>query len=110
MCESYNGYKNRETWALCLWLNNDQGDQEQALERAETALSEWDVQQADKRQQARYIGQAIEAWFDEMTADAVEDPSARTGDLLRMLFDIGSLYRVDWDEVGSHFIPSDHGR
>jgi hypothetical protein len=30
--EGYNGYDNYETWCVCLWLDNDEGLQQQARE------------------------------------------------------------------------------
>jgi hypothetical protein len=48
--ETVNGWTNRETWLVALWLNNDQGLQEQAqacntdgemLQEAATSLEEW---------------------------------------------------------------------
>ena len=33
MCEEYNGWTNRETWAVALWLDNDQGLHEMATDR-----------------------------------------------------------------------------
>lgn len=110
MCETYNGYANRETWALCSWLNNSQGDQEWALDIAESALIEVGGRDGDERYQGRVIGNALRDAFDAMCQDIIEDPSMRSENALRMLFDIGSLYRVNWDEVGEHFIPSEHGR
>jgi hypothetical protein len=112
MCETYQGYKNRETWAMCLWLSNDHGLYNGALDEADSALDRAVAREDDrvtsKQGNARLIGTALEEWMQSMVDDAVDGETST--EFLLMLLDVGSLYRVDWDEVGAAFIPSEHGR
>ena len=105
MCESYNGYSNRETWATVLWLNNDQG--------LLSSFGDWmevhceDDQNEETQAQwwhhdynsTRYAATWANAY---LTPDGYASYSG--GDdwpkgLAEIASDIGSLYRVDWLEV-----------
>lgn len=81
--ERYQGWTNRETWAAALWINNDQGMQEEGIERA--GHDEW--------------GESLKDWFDEMWELVADSPQDTTRELRIMFGDIGSLWRVDWKEV-----------
>ena len=59
----YQGYANYETWAYSLWLNNEQGSYQMAVEAAEElgnvqAMAEWleDWAEADKPQIGGFWG------------------------------------------------------
>jgi hypothetical protein len=94
--ETYNGWTNRETWALNLWLSNDQGLYETTRERVADAVNEYSEGIA---------GEAVKAFWEELTDPNEELMSAE--DILQMVRDIGSVYRVDWDEIGAAFIEND---
>lgn len=87
--ETYNGWKNRETWAAALHLNNSAMLQEEAIDRAREdqygrALEEW------------ITGDVNEGvWADPFTPEYGET----TGDMRLMIREIGSLWRVDWQAV-----------
>lgn len=95
MCETYNGWTNRETWAFMLYINNDEGLQDMARDavrdcetvgQAEHALSDF----ADTiLTRSGYADEFGDAW-----PDALAD----------MASDIGSLYRVDWRECARHIM------
>lgn len=72
--EQYNGWTNRETWAASLYLNNDEGLYSMAREcESPEALEEMIEELKDEREGNK---------------------------LLTMMFDeIGSLWRVNWQEV-----------
>jgi hypothetical protein len=104
--DSYNGWTNRETWALNLWLSSDQGLYEMTRERVAEAVnsteitcrkSEWDARQA------RLAGETVKAFWEELT-----DPNEgllSAENILQMVRDVGSEYRVNWDEIGVHWLP-----
>ena len=82
---SYQGYKNYETWAVCLWFDNDQGMQGIAY-----MLAAQDVH-----------GQAFKEWVEDDMPDG-DSVSVLTGlyqDLLT-----GTMQNVDWKEVRDHFV------
>jgi len=95
MCEEYNGWSNRETWATALWLDNDQNSQEAVQSLAEAAHAEHGE---DKALERHYLGEAIRELVEDMTS--LENLTRET---YLMLTDIGSLYRVDWREVAESY-------
>lgn len=96
--DTYNGWTNRETWAVALYINNDEGWQASVFE----ALRELDADEVHRA--AEIVRENVEqlvtvAGYQEMTG---EDhlPAA----LSTVAEDIGSLYRVNWDELGASFL------
>lgn len=92
MTEEYQGWKNRETWAMALWLDNDQGLYEESRQIVRVAVEERNMlyDGADK----------LKDWVEELAADACEcEGGKRSEELCNMFQDIGSLWRVDWEEV-----------
>ena len=72
--DTYNGYENRETWAVALWLNNDEGLYRETLGRT-----------------GRYIRQFVE--------DLLGGEFGENEHIKSMREDVGSLWRVNWQEV-----------
>lgn len=95
MCEEYNGWTNRETWATNLWIDNERGIYEMVQDMAKTSLEEHQEGGADS-----CLAESIESLFDE----AFEDIENMTNEGLNMLKDIGSLYRVNWQEIAGLII------
>ena len=106
MDETYEGWANCETWSLNLWLTNDQGLYEMTRERVADAKASY-VPQFDfspKECPPWVAGEAVKAFWEELT-----DPSEGllTADkALEMVRDVGSEWRIDWDEIGQAFLAS----
>ena len=109
MSDTYDGWASRETWALVLHLDNDQGLYEGALEAAGALKPDHECDGCRDGHE-RAIGEAIkeyaatlltvDGYIQEFGGDHL--PAA----LARVAEDIGSLYRVDWDEVGAHYLQT----
>jgi hypothetical protein len=102
MCDTYNGWTNRETWAFMLWINNDEGLQDMAHEyiagytreanignlthETSRALQEWTESMFTRSGYAQEFG---DTWPDSL-ADIAED--------------IGSLYRINFYECAESIL------
>jgi hypothetical protein len=101
--ETYNGWTNRETWATALHINNDQWLQETAEDYARTS---WQEHEEDGEGQyacaSDCLADSLENWLTEDLL-TLENIAGNQG-LFSMLTDIGSLYRVNWQELAESFI------
>lgn len=109
--DEYNGWTNRETWAVNLWLSNDQGlyNETRALvaDAIVAAESRYDETGIEINDHARlsYAGEALRDYVtDELLSldgDLQMDPEL----VVNMLREIGSLWRVEWAAVAESFAP-----
>src|SRR5210317_899753 len=81
--ETYNGWPNWETWNANLWLTNDEGAYNYMIETVEGAANADDA------------GGRIK--------DAVLDLD---DDGIKLIGDAMSLWRVEWAEIGRHFLET----
>jgi energy-converting hydrogenase A subunit M len=95
--DSYNGWTNRETWAVALWINNEQGWQESVIEALREALT-MQVEELTASKAGEIVRENVE---DMLLSDEMGVSCTVQRDILH---DIGSLYRVDWREVGESFL------
>lgn len=132
--DTYNGWANRETWAVALHINNDQGWQESVREALRTAQPEmvcavcgegirkdgngYRHTHADEDTYcgtgdgatATPVSKPLEAWEAGLVIrENVEDTldllwDAHSDELRNILTDLGSLWRVDWRELGASFL------
>ena len=115
--QTYEGYPNRETWAVALRINNDQGWQEQVHGMLRSV--DWDTELAGKVINVQHIGIFQNQRAGEMLKDNVEyelEPMhaqeyERGPVTLQLtetqwseLQDIGSMWRVDWYHLGELFL------
>ena len=91
--EKYNGFVNRETWAMCLWIANDQYLQEHISIMIEEILIDGDNHNAAR---------ALCSYMEELKADIMNDSDA-SSDAKNMVLDVGSFWRIDWYEVVDQF-------
>ncbi len=94
MCEEYNGWTNRETWATKLWLDNDEGFYSAVNEMVKEIVDSNELEDfsAAKREIAGELEEFINELFDFESLFSNRE-------LFTMLSDIGSLYRVNWWEI-----------
>lgn len=106
--EDYNGYDNRETWALNLVLENDEGLYNMTRERVAAVLDDIDPDEHDDADQlATYrtnkAGQAVrDLWEDDLMDVDTWGHKA----VLALVDEVGSVWRVDWYEIGSAWLSS----
>lgn len=108
---TYNGWTNRETWALMLHINNDPGWQHEAHQivgEARADLTDWPetfVPSLDWLVEERLREQVEQTLSWE---DASSDGSPSEMETIRAFWqiasDIGSLWRVNWRECALSLI------
>ncbi len=90
---TYNGWTNRETWLVNLWLTNDQGAYN-ALEELVSDVTEFGTISREHR-----IADALVGFVDDLIAPPDADvPYGLAVDLIT-----AALGRVDWRELASHY-------
>lgn len=103
MGQTYNGWKNYETWAVALWLDNDAGSQEYWREATrevwETALDskqvrEWKFSRED----------AARILLADRLKDEVEEGNPVTEASLYADLMNAAISEVDWQEIAEHYV------
>lgn len=90
--DTYNGWTNRETWALMLWIDNDEG------------LQSWarDIVRDNTQHGAGALEEAFREWVESiLTRSGYENTFGEPwpGNLADVAEDVGSLWRVNWHEA-----------
>lgn len=83
--DKYNGYANKETWALCLHIDNDESLQNHWRERAKKCTF------------GRLITD-LEKWVTELRQLVLEGENT-TKEARMLIEEVGSIWRVDFYEV-----------
>ena len=100
--EEYNGWTNRETWVLNLWINNEEvWYNEVRLQAAEIIESTLDNPWGSTPDEDEQVHQ-IATWLEEWTEKKVTLPDSITGlvsDLLR-----SSIWKINYREVASNIL------
>lgn len=107
--QKYNGWSNRETWAVALHINNDQGWQQDVHEALREAGYGPAIDDVNAREAGEVIKDNVELRLENMRVNvygyddrATRRRNAEAYHLVRE--DVGSLWRVDWDELGRSFL------
>lgn len=96
--EKYNGWTNRETWAVSLHINNSESFQAHTRWAAHTAKG------------APYpeltLADTLKDWIEGLSEDVYAPGPAGEPDreLCAMFGDIGSLWRVNWREIAANLL------
>ena len=91
----HNGWTNYETWCVNLWIDNEQGSQEQAAEMAREALQDAIDRDDDKAEAVSTLAQRLEEMHDECRPEV----SGVFVDLLN-----AALSEVNWREIAQHYV------
>jgi len=94
-CEEYNGWSNRETWAVNLHLSNKREWYQGAIDAVAAQLR----MSADTS--SVYMGDVLREYWD---TDIFGDPDLELEREVMVLRDVGSEWRVDWTEIAKHWI------
>ena len=103
MSENYNGWKNRETWAVMLHLDNDQdlyNEYHELYKQVSEEEPTSEVLKPDQEVLYNYSDQ-LKEWVSDMLSPTYWRHCG--GEMPHwaelMAEDVGSLWRVDWDEI-----------
>lgn len=91
---TFNGWPNRETWCVNLWLTNDEGPEAMVREAVNTSRN--NQPDGDRWELADYLRRWIED-DDNPLADDATLYSDMLGHALRL---------VDWDYLASHYLDA----
>lgn len=105
--QGFQGWSNRETWCANLWIENDQALSEIVADYALTALDEHKNDDPSD-EEAGYsfalycLEETLKSWIEEdlLTLENIKG----NRDLWMMLTDIGSLYRVNYQELAGYYL------
>lgn len=96
--ERYNGWANHETWACALHIDNDQGSYNHRQELVKAA-------KLAAPDEARWVlRDALKDWIEREIETVHFDPKRATEWARMMANDVGSAWRVDWNEIAANFL------
>lgn len=113
--QGYSGWANYETWAVALWLDNDQGSYSYWHEQAESVLREeldgnYTAEDLTERENVEELRRSATSKLADMLKDEHEealadawDEDARSATVFSDLLG-ASMERVDWYEVAGHYV------
>ena len=96
--EKYNGWANRATWAVSLYIANDEGLLHTAMELIPTyCAGELETEYAI----------ALEQWWYDFEQQLIDTPLELTRDMRALLWDVGDSRDVDWREIAEHLLDDE---
>jgi hypothetical protein len=96
LSEEFQGWSNRETWAMALHLTNDQGFYNDVQGLTREAIDNNPLEEVNYR-----LADSLEEWINDLFEF---DNVSTNEELFIIMTDIGSLYRVNWREIAQDYI------
>ena len=101
--QTYNGWENKPTWLIKLWIDNSQGDQDYWREVCTEIINDTiedisDIDEEDKRHAVYQIEQRLKDEFENGGADILESSTAGVSSFWSDLLG-WALAMVNWLEV-----------
>ena len=93
---SYNGWKNYETWAMALWIDNERSDYEWSREYAND-VRKMEEEDLNGRTRAGVLADALTEYM-VMMAPLLEEASVWS-DLLH-----AAISEIDWYEIAENYL------
>jgi len=105
--EGYNGWKNYPTWALALWIDNEEGWQNHVRERVAELRDDAEDKEEDYWTEEEYVKYHLaEELKDDLEENAFEVeggvPTGVYSDLLGYAIGV-----IDFDEVAEHYMEEE---
>lgn len=94
--QGYNGWKNYETWAMALWIDNDEGSYDMSREMATQARQDVADRTATGCTEAGTLATMLRSWIEE-TQPEIENSVWL--DLMTAAFS-----EVDWYEIAENYL------
>lgn len=111
MSEEYNGWPNRETWALGLHLDNDHGlhlERQALVAAAVVDHAAWADEHGHMAvpSAAGFVGRAVQEWVEGMFERVFYPAEGEVvSEVVRLMAaDVGSLWRVEWWCLAEHWV------
>ena len=110
--DTYNGWTNRETWAIQLHLSNNEGDYNAIRERAAEIVGEMHDPAENVHDRPGAVSDMADytkGWTEEVFDSVVNPPDsdyppAPTQEARLFVSDVGSWWRADFYEIAEHWI------
>jgi len=101
---AYQGWKNYETWAVALWLDNDERSQDYLLGRVRELREEAPGREETYWTPAEYVKFRLADELKQDHEDAAE--ALFEGQAVSVLQDLlgAAISEVDWREVAEHYM------
>lgn len=108
--DTYNGWTNHETWAVALHIDNDEGlyhyRSEMAaivIERAKAGKDPSAIW-SDRDAARFWMADRLKDWVETLAEQVYFPEHEPTKALLGMFNDIGSVWRVNWQEIADNWL------